>query len=666
MNESIKSFFSLSLIKLNNLISKTTINNIYETARVEEVIGDFISLKKAGSNFKGLSPFSQEKTPSFMVSPAKQIWKDFSSGKGGNVVAFLMEHEGFSYPEALKYLGKKYNIEIEEFTKTPEEQMKFDLKESIFIVLSFSNEYFINNLIRTDKGKSIGISYLNSRGFTEESINKFGLGISFNEKRGFTDYATKKGYDMSHLVKSGLTINEGAGGLDRFKNRIMFPIKSISGRVVGYGARIMSSSSKIAKYINSPESEVYQKSKVLYGLFESKSFIIKEDNCYLVEGYTDVIQLHQKGIKNVVSSSGTALSSHQIMLIKRLTANITIIFDRDQAGISAAIRGINLILEHGMNVRICKLKEGEDPDSLARENSLEYIKNYIKNNSHDFINFKASLLAKEYEDEPSKKAEVINNIVKSISLVKDIIKRELYVQSCSKIMKISEDSIFKTLSQIKSNKQNQFRNQNSRPFNIVKNQNNKPDSIDELYELEKKIISILILYGQKTETFNESILVFSHDDGKITEKTKNVNAKVYEKIFLDLQQDEIEFANKEFRDLFNILMTEFQINGFVLIEKIAPTLSTGLSEIVSSIILQEEKHLLHKWDKKSIYVKLPSENVGLMVTETILSLRKLLVNKKIESLQQNIKSNNNKNVLEDVMGYYQLRRIVSSKLNRAL
>ena len=654
------------MIKLNNLISKTTINNIYEASRVEEVISDFINLKKAGSNFKGLSPFSQEKTPSFMVSPAKQIWKDFSSGKGGNVVAFLMEHEGFSYPEALKYLAKKYNIEIEEFRKTPEEQIKFDLRESIYIVLNFSNEFYINNLINSDKGKSIGISYLNSRGFTEESINKFGLGLSFNDKKGFTDHAINEGYDITHLEKSGLTIKDGAQSFDRFKNRIMFPIKSISGRVLGYGARIMTNSKKVAKYINSPESEVYQKSKVLYGLFESKSYIIKEDNCYLVEGYTDVIQLHQKGIKNVVSSSGTALSSNQIMLVKRLTENITIIFDRDKAGISAATRGIDLILEHGMNVRVCKLQEGEDPDSLARKHSLDSIEDYIKNNSLDFINFKASLLAIDYENEPTKKAEVINSIVKSISLVKDIIKRELYVQNCSKIMKISEDSIFKTLSQFRENKENKLRNKNTKPFNLIKNQSLKEDSIDELYELEKKLITILILYGQKTETFNESILIFSEENDEIIEKNKYVNSKVYEKIFLDLQQDEIEFANKEFRDLFDILMTEYQTNGFVSIEKIVPTLSKELSEVVSSIILQDEKHLLHKWDKKSIYVKLPSENVSVMVTETILSLRKLLVNKKIESLQENIKTKNNKRVLEDVMGYYQLRRIVSSKLNRVL
>ncbi len=648
------------------MISKNTINNIFEAARVEEVISDFISLKKAGSSFKGLSPFSQEKTPSFMVSPAKQIWKDFSSGKGGNVVAFLMEHEGFSYPEALKYLGQKYNIEIKEFSNTPEEQIKFDLRESIFIALNFSSEYYMENLNNTDKGKSIGISYLNSRGFSEESIKKFGLGISFNEKKSFTDKALKNGYEISILEKSGLTIKEGKEGFDRFKNRIMFPIKSISGRVLGYGARIMSSSSKIAKYINSPESEVYQKSKVLYGLFESKSYIIKEDNCLLVEGYTDVIQLHQKGIKNVVSSSGTALSSDQIMLVKRLTENVTVIFDRDQAGINAALRGIDLILEHGMNVRICKLDEGEDPDSLARKHSFDYIKDFINQNSLDFINFKASLLATEYENEPTKKAEVISNIVKSISLVKDIIKRELYVQTCSKIMNISEDSIFGTLSRIKNRKENRFQNKPSQSFNIIKNQNSKEDSIDELYELEKKIITILILYGQKTETFNESILIFSEEDDDIIEKNKYVNSKVYEKIFLDLQQDEIEFANKEFRDLFDILMTEYQIKGYVSIEKIVPSLSSKLSEIVSSIILQEEKHFLHKWDKKSIYVKLPSENVSVMVTETILSLRKLLVSKKIESLQENIKSSNNKSVLEDVMGYYQLRRIVSSKLNRVL
>ena len=354
------------------------------------------------------------------------------------------------------------------------------------------------------------------------------------------------------------------------------------------------------------------------------------------------------------------------MLVKRLTENITIIFDRDKAGITAAIRGIDLILEHGMNVRVCKLQEGEDPDSLARKHSLDFIEDYIKHNSHDFINFKASLLAIDYENEPTKKAEVINNIVKSISLVKDIIKRELYVQTCSKIMKISEDSIFKTLSQIRQNKENKLRNKNTKPFNLIKNQSLKEDSIDELYELEKKIITILILYGQKTETFNESILIFSEENDEIIEKNKYVNSKVYEKIFLDLQQDEIEFANKGFRDLFDVLMTEYQINGFISIEKIVPTLSKELSEVVSSIILQDEKHLLHKWDKKSIYVKLPSENVSVMVTETILSLRKLLVNKKIESLQENIKTKNNKRVLEDVMGYYQLRRIVSSKLNRVL
>ena len=654
------------MIKLIQLISKTSINNIYEAARVEEVISDFISLKKAGSNFKGLSPFSQEKTPSFMVSPAKQIWKDFSSGKGGNAVAFLMEHEGFSYPEALRYLGKKYNIEIEEFTNTPEEQIKFDLRESIYIVLNFSYEFYNNNLIKTDKGKSVGISYLNSRGFNEESIKKFGLGISFNERKGFTDQALKKGFKTTHLEKSGLIIKKGDECFDRFKNRIMFPIKSISGRVLGYGARIISNSSNAAKYINSPETEVYHKSKILYGLFESKSFIIKEDNCYLVEGYTDVIQLHQKGIKNVVSSSGTALSSYQIMLVKRLTENITIIFDRDQAGIIAAMKGVDLILDHGMNVRVCQLQEGEDPDSLARNNSSDFIKSYIKSNSLDFINFKASLLAIEYENEPIKKAEVINNIVKSISLVKDIIKRELYVQTCSKIMKISEDSIFKTLFQIEKSKENNFRNQNSKSFEIVKNKRFKPDSIDELYELEKKIISILILYGQKTETFNESILFFSEEHDELIEKNKQLKSKVYEKIFLDLQQDEIELANKEFKDLFHILMTEYQVSGKISIEKIIPALSKELSEIVSSIILQEEKHLLHKWDKKSIYVKLPSENVSVMVTETILSLRKLLVSKKIESLQENIKSKNNKSILEDVMGYYQLRKIVSSKLNRVL
>lgn len=348
------------------MISKTTIDAVFETARVEEVIGDFVQLKKSGSNFKGLSPFSDERTPSFMVSPVKQIWKDFSSGKGGNAVAFLMEHEHFTYPEAIKYLAKKYNIEVEETEQTDEQKEQANERESMYVVSEFAKDYFHKTLINSEQGKAIGLSYFKERGFTEETIEKFQLGYSPDVWDAFTSEAIRKGYKLEFLEKTGLTIVKEEKQFDRFKGRVMFPIHSLSGRVLGFGGRILTNEKKAAKYLNSPESEIYHKSKVLYGIYYAKQAIAKEDNCYLVEGYTDVIQLHQLGIENVVSSSGTALTPEQIRLINRLTPNITVLFDGDAAGQRASLRGIDLILEQGMNVKVCSFPEGEDPDSFSK------------------------------------------------------------------------------------------------------------------------------------------------------------------------------------------------------------------------------------------------------------------------------------------------------------
>jgi len=330
---------------------------VYETARVEEVIGDFVVLKKSGSNFKGLSPFSQERTPSFMVSPVKQIWKDFSSGKGGNVVAFLMEHEHFSYPEAIRFLAKRYNIEIEETEQTQEEKEKANAKESLYLVSQFAQESFEKDLWEFSEGMAIGLSYFRERGFTDETIRFFGLGYAAEKRDHFYQKATQAGYSEEFLVGTGLVIKNERGAVDRFRGRVIFPIRSMAGRVQGFGGRILSATAKTAKYLNSPESEIYHKSQVLYGIYESKKAIAREDVCYLVEGYTDVIQLFQKGIENVVSSSGTALTSEQIRLIRRLTSNVVVLFDGDAAGLRAAIRGIDLILEQGMNVKICSFPE---------------------------------------------------------------------------------------------------------------------------------------------------------------------------------------------------------------------------------------------------------------------------------------------------------------------
>jgi len=437
------------------LIAKSTIDQVYETARLEEVIGDFVQLKKSGSNFKGLSPFSDERTPSFMVSPVKQIWKDFSSGKGGNVVAFLMEHEHFTYPEAIKYLAKKYNIEVEETERSDEQKQAANERESMYLVSEFAQTYFSEMLWESELGKAIGLSYFKERGFHDETIKKFGLGYCLDQWDGFTTAAEQKGYQLTYLEKTGLTIvknneadPEKNKKFDRFKARVMFPIHSMSGRVLGFGGRILTNDKKAAKYLNSPESDIYHKSKVLYGIYYAKQAIAKENNCYLVEGYTDVIQFHQRGIENVVASSGTALTPEQIRLINRLTKNITVLFDGDAAGLRASLRGIDLILEQGMNVKVCSFPEGEDPDSFAKNNALEDIEHYLSENAKDFIQFKASLLMEEAANDPIKRAETVRDIVQSIAKIPDQIQKEVYIQECAKIMTISENVLYSTLAQI--------------------------------------------------------------------------------------------------------------------------------------------------------------------------------------------------------------------------
>ena len=490
------------------MISKSTIEQVFETARVEEVIGDFVNLKKSGSNFKGLSPFSDERSPSFMVSPVKQIWKDFSSGKGGNAVTFLMEHEHFTYPEAIKYLAKKYNIEIEETEQTNEQKEEANERESLYLVNEFANTYFQNILHKTDQGKAIGLSYFKERGFTNDTIKTYNLGYSLDEWQAFTDEALGKGYQLEFLEKTGLTIVKEDKRFDRFKGRVMFPIHSMSGRILGFGGRILAADKKAAKYVNSPESEVYHKSKVLYGLFHAKQSIAKEDNCFLVEGYTDVIQFHQTGIKNVVASSGTALTPEQIRLINRLTKNITVLFDGDAAGIRASIRGIDLILEQGLNVKVVMFPNGEDPDSFAKQNTLEELSSYLEDNSKDFIQFKAALLVEEANNDPIKKAETIREIVNSISKIPDPIKREIYIQECSRIMDISEDVLFSTLAQINKKERsdaNKEYKEEQKAFNVIKHEQPKV-KVDLQYVLERKIIEILLLYGNETEDFEDLVL----------------------------------------------------------------------------------------------------------------------------------------------------------------
>ena len=642
---------------------------MYETARVEEVIGDFVGLKKSGANFKGLSPFTQERSPSFMVSPVKQIWKDFSSGKGGNVVAFLMEHEHFSYPEAIRYLAKKYNVEIEETEQTDAEKEKLNERESMFLVAEHANSYFKETLWEASEGKAIGLTYFKERGFTDETIKKFDLGYSPQEKDAFTKTALKNGFQLDFLEKTGLTIVNESYQVDRFRGRVMFPIKSLSGRVVGFGGRILGENKKTAKYLNSPESEIYHKSKVLYGIYEAKQSIAKEDVCYLVEGYTDVIQMVQSGVTNVVSSSGTALTELQIRLIQRLTQNIVVLFDGDAAGLQASLRGIDMILAQGMNVKVCSFPEGEDPDSFAKKNSQEAIELFFKENAKDFIQFKASLLLEDAANDPVKKAATIRDIVESISKIPDPIQQEVYVQSCAQQMEISENVLFSALAQLTKKAQSNTRKTapKEESFRVVKNETPQNIALDHTFELERQIITILMLYGDREEIFKDSILSFSEDED-ILEEITEVKAKVFEKIFLDLQQDEVELANANFKTLFYLLIQHFQVEGQIAIDKLIPTLDGELSSLVSNILMNEDQYQLHDWEKKNIFVKSRDSQVPQLVNETILTLRKLLIDKKIEELQNQVqdKELHHAEILEEVMSYYQLKQVVSKKLNRVI
>jgi len=653
------------------LISKTTIDQVFDTARVEEVIGDFVQLKKSGSNYKGLSPFSEERTPSFMVSPVKQIWKDFSSGKGGNVVAFLMEHEHFSYPEAIKYLAKKYGIEIEETEQSAEAKEEASERESLYLVNEFARDYFAKTLTETEAGKAIGYSYFKERGFTEAIIKMFQLGYSPDEWDAFTSEALKNGYQLSYLEKTGLTIVKTEKQFDRFKGRVIFPIHSLSGRVLGFGGRILTSDKKAAKYLNSPESEVYHKSKVLYGIYFAKQAIAKEDNCYLVEGYTDVIQFHQRGIENVVSSSGTALTSEQIRLIHRLTKNITLLFDGDAAGLRASLRGVDLILEQGLNVKICTFPEGEDPDSFAKNNSLEDLTLYLEENAKDFINFKASLLASEAKNDPIKKAETIRDMVTSISKIPDSIKQEVYLKECSRIMDISEEVLFNTLAQML---QKERREASKRPrrdtetMEVVPVEKEVIQKVDAQYQLEQKIIELLLLYGNEEERFEELIIEAS-EEGEIVFKPEWVTAKVFEKIYLDLQEDEVEFTNDAFQQLYYAVINTYNQEGELKIDQLINQLPKEIAEVASHVVMDEEKHQLHHWDRKDIYVKEKKHGISQMVSETILNLRRHLVSKKIMDLSEAVKNpeiSENKENLQDIMDYITLKKVLSEKLNRVL
>ncbi len=516
-------------------IKRQTIDTIFETARIEEVIGEFVQLKKAGSNYKGLSPFTNEKTPSFMVSPAKQIFKCFSTGKGGNVVSFLMEQEHMTYPEALRFLAKKYNIEIEEDeAESPEEKIALNERQNLEVVSKFAQEYFSDSLLNSDEGKAIGLSYFKERGFSTETIETFQLGYSPDKSNALINAAKEGQYSIEYLEKAGLIKRSGDRQFDFFRGRVIFPIHNLTGKPIAFGARTLKSDTKTAKYFNSPESELYHKSKVLYGIYQSRSTIVKEDNCFLVEGYTDVISLYQAGVHNVVASSGTSLTADQVRLIKRYTSNITILYDGDPAGIKASFRGIDIILEAGMNVKVILFPEGEDPDSYARSVNAETLKEYLKKEQVDFIVFKSRVLQDEAGDDPVKKAALVRNILESIALVQDSILRSFYIKECSRLLDIEESNLLIELNKFLRKKQYQKAGQVPPPDVQIKatqparKKENKLSS--QLLEID--ILTKLLQYG------NQRITIDLLDEANNKSK---VDSSIADYILLEIDNDVFDF-----------------------------------------------------------------------------------------------------------------------------
>ena len=656
------------------MIKRETIEKIFDTARVEEVIGDFVNLKRAGSNLKGYSPFNDEKSPSFMVSPSKQIWKDFSSGKGGNVISFLMEHERMTYPEALRWLAKRYNIEIEEAEQTEEERQQQTEREAMFVVLEFAKNWYKEQLFNTELGKSAGLSYFKQRGFRQETLQTFETGFSSNQYDALTQAALNKGFKKEFLIKTGLTLERNDRLIDRFRGRIMFPIQSMSGRVLGFGGRILDSSLKTAKYINSPENEVYHKSKILYGINQAKQAIVKEDQCILVEGYTDVMAFYQAGIKNTVASSGTALTIEQIQLVKRLTKNILVIFDGDRAGIKAALRGIDMILEQGLNVKVLLLPDGEDPDSFSKKVSTEDLILFLADHTQDFINFKAALLQEDAINDPIKKGELIRSIIESIAKIPNSIQQEIYIKEVARIMDISEKALFKELAIVLKGlnrrlEKDNLRKKQKETLKPVSPEKQAQPKYNKREILEREIIKLLILNGP-TEIEVEDWEIKDIPEGNAEPVIEKITRKtiIADEIYKQLQEDELEFSNPLFNQLYNRLIPKSLEHQDIDLKQLMPQLPEEEARLISDILMEEEKYSLANWGDRQIEVKTKDATLGWHLMDVLLNLRRLLLLELINEQKENLKNvetdQTRINIFNEIKDYLFLFRLVSTKLFR--
>jgi DNA primase len=643
------------------LISRQTIARILEEARIEEVVGEFVKLKKSGQNYKGLSPFTNERNPSFYVSPAKGIFKCFSSGKGGNAVNFLMEHERFTYPEALLYLAKKYSIQVEEDAIAPEDIQVENERETLFQVTAFAMNFFIENLHETEAGKAIGLEYFKNRDLRIDSIKKFQLGYSPDSWDAFTRHAMENGYKMEYLEKTGLTISRDGRNYDRFRGRVIFPIHNISGRILGFGGRTLLKDENVPKYVNSPESEIYNKSQTLYGLFFAKGAIIRQDNCYLVEGYTDAISMHQAGIENVVASSGTSLTEEQIRLIKRYTPNVTILYDGDPAGIKASFRGIDMVLEQGMNVRIVLFPDGEDPDSYARKHRRAEVEELITAKAQDFIRFKTSLLLKEAVNDPIKRAGLIKEIVGSISLIPDPIYRSVYIKECSTLMEVQEQMLMSSLNKILYQRNRKLAEQESVRQEVEYSdmpapRQVEPEVLGSEYQ-ERDLIRIMLMYA------NYEIEVDEEDEsGQIKKQRLPVSRYIIEEIY----RDEMSFNNPVYQkifDEFDKAVKRGEEPDEQLFIRYTEDMALG-SAVID--LLSNPYELSENWLRNRVQVVSEIDNLLQAVENTLLSFKARTVDRMIGDLLRELKETKDEEDIMILQARQKALKEISKKINYRL
>ncbi len=645
------------------MINQQTKELILESSRIEEVVGDFVALKKRGVNLLGICPFHNEKTPSFTVSPAKGFFKCFGCGKAGDSVTFIMEHEHLTFPEALRYLANKYKIAVEEEVPSAEAMEEKNQRESLFVVSGYAQRYYTEQLWETEAGKAVGLTYFRERGFTDGIINKFQLGYSPDEWGAFTIAALSQGYQLDYLEKAGLTVNIDGKQFDRFRGRVMFPIHNLTGRVIAFGARILKSDAKAAKYLNSPETEIYHKSNVLYGIAFAKKAIIQYDECFLVEGYTDVLSLHQSGIENVVASSGTSLTIEQIRLIGRYTKNITVLYDGDNAGIKASLRGIDLILEEGLNVRVLLFPDGDDPDSFSKKVSADELKEYIKNNTADFIGFKTRLLLAEVANDPIKKAGLIKDIVESIAKIPDGIQRATYIKQTSALMDITESVLLQEMNRLLRKTTAKYPPENipgEEELQQIEAGFTEEERVAEEFNTtlqEEEIMCILILYADKP-------FALPLQDGTPEENIEVM--PVFRFIVGELLSDGIKFSRSEYAALFaeftammeSETTAEYNVQQFV--QNLNPDVKPAAISLITSI------HQLSNWETHGIFVKTEQvANFNKAIIDPLMYLKKKQLMKMRKDNQEIILSRQQNNEpLDDLLEKEKTFLMIQAEINK--